>query len=146
MIHPLLRQIPKEQIDEVFNSKVDIDFEFIGFTDIYEALSKIIPKHWTIVDLGCAYNPQCFYFKNHKAYLAIDIPDFTIKRFKTENCQILEMTIQNFIVSPEFENLDLRETFAICSYVPDDSARNLARQKFPNLYVYYPCGTYVSQT
>lgn len=33
---------------------------------------------------------------------------------------------------------DLDETFAICSYVPDDEAQELVRKTFKNLFVYYP--------
>ena len=60
----LLKIIPKEQIDKVFNQKLcDIDEEFLGFLNQYKALSSLIPKHFTVIDLGCAYNPQCFYFE-----------------------------------------------------------------------------------
>lgn len=135
ILHPLLSIIPEDQQYEVFNQdRCDIDGEFIGFTDIYESLSKIIPVHFTVVDLGCAYNPQCYYFINHKQYIAVD-DNFQLKRFKTPNCTLYNMSINDFILY-HLDNLDLDKTFAICSYVPTN--RDMIRTSFKNLFIYYP--------
>ena len=92
----ILEKIPKEQCEAVFNQKnCDIDPEFLGFLDVYENLSKIIPKHFTIVDLGCAYNAQSFYFTEHKKYISVDVSDCV--KFKAENCDVYQKSIQDFI-------------------------------------------------
>lgn len=49
----------------------EIDPEFMGFVDVYYHLSKIIPKHLTVIDIGCCYAPQCLYFKNHHKYIGV---------------------------------------------------------------------------
>jgi hypothetical protein len=134
----LLSIIPKEQKERVFGQRCcDIDTEFIGFIEIYEYLSLIIPKNFTIVDLGCAYNPQCFYFINHKKYIAVDISE--CEKFKTDNCEIYQKTISDFIKN-DLITLNLKETFAICNYVPSwgDDNMKLVRESFINVFVYYP--------
>ncbi len=141
-LSPLLKKLPKDQIKKVFEQKeCDIDGFFLGFMDIYESLSKIIPKHFTIIDLGCAYNAQSFYFKDHKQYIAVDISD--CGKFKTDNCKIYNLSIENFI-NFNLKQFNLEETFAICSYVPDWGGDNkkMVREAFKNLFVYYPHGGY----
>ncbi len=137
--HELLDIIPQEQQDKVFNQDCDIDYEFLGFTKMYKHLSFIIPKHYVIIDLGCAYNAQCYYFKEHKKYIAVDISD--IHKFSTDNCKIYKMTIKKFI-EKHISKFDLEETFAICSYVPSWGADNmkLVRESFKNVFTYYPHG------
>ena len=136
----LLSMLPKEQVESVFKQKeCDIEPQFLGFVDIYEQLSKIIPKHFTVIDLGCAYNPQCFFFKDHKQYIAIDISD--CEKFKTDNCTIYNESIRYFI-DTHLGEFNLEQTFAICSYVPNWYGDNLkmVRDSFKNLFVYYPSG------
>ena len=140
--YALLSLIPQEQIDRVFDQKYcDIDIEFMGFIDIYKKLSEIIPKHFTVVDLGCAYNPQCFYFKDHKKYIAVDISD--CEKFKSDNCEIFNKSIEDFI-KEDISDLNLNETFAICSYVPPwgGDNRKMVREAFQNQFIYYPHGGY----
>jgi len=136
----LFKALPKKQVKEVFNQPMcDIDPSFLGFIDIYYYLSKMIPKHWAIIDLGCAYNPQSWYFRNHKQYIAVD--DGKIKRFRPKNCVIYNMPIHKFI-DDVLDGLiskviNIKQTFAICSYVNNDL---LIRQNFINLFMYYPDG------
>lgn len=137
-IKNLLDLIPSAQIEAVFGQDMcDIDPEFIGFIQIYEDLSKIIPKHFTIVDLGCGYNPQCFYFKDHKKIISVDCSD--IIKFKSENCEIFNKTIVDFIDN-DIADLDLNTTFAICSYVPPWYGDNmyLVKKTFKNVFTFYP--------
>ena len=134
----VLKMIPAKQKDRVFNQdRCEIDGSFIGFVDIYNALSRIIPKHYTIIDLGCGYNSQSFLFDDFEGYIAVDIHDLEI--FKSSNCTYYNMDIARFIkeIAP---NLDLNKCFAICSYVPEWG--NLDKSKlsevFPNLFTFYP--------
>jgi hypothetical protein len=138
----MINILPKDQIERVLNQKYcDIDLNFLGFTDIYENLSKIIPKHFTVIDLGCAYNPQCFYFTEHKQFVAVDISE--CEKFKSDNCLIFQKSIEDFILE-NIKDYNLDETFAICSYVPPwgGDNREMARKAFKNIFVYYPHGGY----
>lgn len=140
-IDPAYHLIPTEQLGRVFGQEMcDIDGSFLGFTEIYFALAGIVPKHWTIVDLGCAYSPQAFIFKDHKAYIGVDL--YAKERFKAPNTTHYNMPISKFIEAhgPEF---DQDTTFAICSYVPPwhDDNMALARQHFKNVFTYYPAKT-----
>ena len=117
----------------------DIDEEFMGFTEVYEHLSKIIPKKRIIVDLGCAYAPQAVYFRNHKKYIGIDLDSFETPRVNTPNSEHYKMTIREWIEKelPKYNQDDL---FAICSYVPPwhDDNEKLVRDNFRHCFVYYP--------
>jgi hypothetical protein len=138
--HKLLDLLPREQAEKVFHQKMcDIEPCFLGFVDIYERLSEIIPKHFTVIDLGCAYNPQCFFFQEHKQYISVDISD--CEKFKSDNCTIYNESIEDFIKN-RLIGFDLEETFAICSYVPPWGGDNieLVRKSFKNVFTYYPHG------
>lgn len=139
----LFRMLPKDQIDRVLNQKnADIEPEMLGFVHIYEHLSKIIPEHFTVVDLGCDYNAQCFLFPNHKKYIAVDNFNDT-ERFISDNCKIYKISIARFIKN-HLKDLNMKETFAICSYVPPwgDDNMKLVRENFKNVFTYYPHGGY----
>lgn len=132
--------LPTDQLDRVFGQELcDIDGEFFGFTDIYENLSKIIPKHFDVIDLGCAYNSQCVLFNDHKSFTAVDIGER--ERFTQDNCTIYVMTIEQFIAD-HIGKFNLKETFAICSYVPPWGGDNMkmVRDSFINVFTYYPHG------
>lgn len=137
-VDPILHLMPKDQLEAVFAQDCDIDLEFLGFTQIYKNLSEIIHKHWTIVDLGCAFAPQAWLFKDHASYIGVDMGDRV--RFSAPNTIHHVMTIRQFI-EQESHKLDKASTFAICSYVPPwvDDNRALVRENFTNLFVYYPC-------
>jgi hypothetical protein len=132
----LLNKIPTQEIDRVFKSdRCEIDIEFIGFINIYKNLSQIIPKHFTVIDFGCAYNPQSYYFIDHKKYIAVD-NDSSISRFHPPNCDIFVMDIKTWIDN-NIDLFDIEETFAICSYVPSMQTE-LVRNNFKNVFVFYP--------
>lgn len=139
----VLRQIPKTQWEEVFAedyyAAAQIGPDFLGFLDIYWHLACVIPHHWTIVDLGCAYAPQAYLFARHKAYHGVDLG--SPARFSTPNTTHYAMSIGAFL-DQHGHQFDLKETFAICSYVPMWGERTTEhiRRHFPNLFVYYPHG------
>ena len=139
----IFEYLPIEEADRLFKKNYrmggNIDYTHMGFTHVYKSLLNIVPKHFTIIDLGCCYAPQCYYFKDYKKYIGVDVDDE--ERFATSNATHYSVSIQKFIkdVLPEL-NLNLKQTFAICSYVPDDEATELARKTFPNILVYYPNG------
>lgn len=134
----LLHRLPVEQWNWVMASQYcDIDESFLGFVDVYAQLATIIPPHFTVVDLGCAYAPQAFLFDNHKSYIGVDA--MTERRFSAANTTHFHTTIAEFI-GTHGHSLDLDETFAICSYVPPwhGGSRDLVREFFTNLFVFYP--------
>lgn len=136
----LLALLPQDQCDRVFFQEyVDIEPSFLGFVDTYYYLSKLIPTHWTIIDFGCAYNPQSFFFPEHKQYIAVD-GDTSIQRFCPENCVIFPKLISVFLEEdlPRL-NLNKEEVFAICNYVCTDISLQIG-SIFPNSFTYYPHG------
>lgn len=135
----VLSAIPEEQRRAVFDQKdLDLDITFLGFLDIYEKLSQIIPKHFTIIDFGCSYNAQAYFFANHKELISVDI-DPCVK-FQPPNNKIFDMSIEDFI-KQHGRSFKKKETFAICSYVPKwHNGMELIRSNFENMFIYYPHG------
>ena len=134
-----------DQIENVFNQDmVEILPDFLGFIDIYYNLSKIIPCHYTVIDFGCGYNAQSFYFMNHKRYIGIDIwPN--IIRFQAPGTEFYESHIEDYIDYIVTNKFDIKSIFAICSYVPDSKGhiKQLIKENFDNLFIFYPsddCG------
>jgi len=138
-LDPAWHIMPEDQMHRVFDSDMcDISAEFLGFTNIYLALASIIPKHWTILDLGCAYAPQAIIFKEHKAYVGVDAS--ACERFIAPNSTHYTMTTGQFI-REHADSYDPERTFAICSYVPNwcgENSRELVRARFKNVFTFYP--------
>jgi hypothetical protein len=137
----ILNYIPKEEVERLFKKNYrmagNLCEEFMGFTRVYKNLLPIIPKHFTIIDFGCCYGAQCYYFKDYNLYIGVDTLEE--ERFKTDNTIHYRMTIQEFIkMELPMLHLDKTRCFAISSYVPDDEANQLIRETFPNLMVFYP--------
>ena len=140
----LYNLIPKKEIDRVFNENdmIDICPSFLGFIAIYKYLSIIIPRHFTVIDFGCAYNAQSYLFTEHTKYIGVDnFPDR--QRFVAPGTEFYDISIEDYIKRYRGE-LYLEETFAICSYVPPWGADNmkLVRENFINVFTYYPHGGY----
>lgn len=131
----LMFALPNDQWQKVMNQPMcDIDATFFGFIHTYDALSKIIPKEFTVIDLGCCFNAQSFYFTEHREYIAVDISDCI--KFKPDNCTIYNKSISEFI-ERDISKFDLKTTFAICNYVSDSMAE-LVRKSFMHVYTFYP--------
>lgn len=139
----LFKLIPKEKIDHVFQSSqtvgAECDISFLGFEKVYKASTLFAPKTKVIIDFGCAYAFQSWYFRNYRKYIGIDNGVCENDVLKTENSEFHFMSIQDFIKNV-FPTLGYRsdDVFAVCSYVPDDNAREMVRNFFPNCLVYYP--------
>ena len=112
----------------------------------YYYLSRMIPKDWTVIDVGASYGAQSYLFKDHARYIAVEpfrsSDDWHFEDFKANGTERYQMTAGKFIkdVLPTL-NLDLEKTFAICNYVPEwfgENPMELVRQTFHNCYVYYP--------
>ena len=147
--------IPKSEMNRVFresySAAVEIGPDFMCFEEPYQAAVRVADKDSIILDLGCAYAPQAYYFSKCKHYIGVDLPMMlpenpfnypNIKpetRFHPDNARFYIMAIQQFIqtVLPKLK-LDINHVIAVCSAVPDVQARQLVIDTFPVHYVSYP--------
>lgn len=139
-LEEIKNEIPVDEYKYVI-SQVNCEFDssFLGFINVYKCLSKIIPKKCIVIDFGCNFAAQSYFFKDFKGYIGVD----TIKetRFRPKNCTHYICSIQKFIESEMdalFEGKENLDFFAICSYVPDENATELVRQTFQNVFCFYP--------
>lgn len=139
----LFKLIPKDKIDKIFSesntASAELDYTFLGFEKVYKAVSMFVPKSKIIIDLGCAYAFQSWYFKDYEKYIGVDCSNSDTDVLKTDNSKFFFMTIQEFI-KEQFPKLGYKkeEVFAVCSYVPDEEARMMVKEYFPYCLVYYP--------
>ena len=139
-----LQKADKEELKRCFlypENCVNYDYNFFGFLEQYYHLSKIIPKHWTIIDFGCASAFQSVFFDKHKLYFGVDSNTPIEHRYKTENSVNYDCSIEYAINNNYFKDLNLNETFVISNFVPSQCANSQIRSAFPNLFIYYPSGT-----
>lgn len=145
MIEPceLFKLIPREKTDQVFQTSqtvgAECDISFLGFEEVYKAVTMFVPKRKVIIDCGCAYAFQSWYFRDYRRYIGVDCGSSINDVLETENSEFYFVTIQHFI-KKVFHTLghSLDDVFVICSYVPDDEAREMVRNFFPHCLVYYP--------
>ena len=140
--------IPKEELDRVFKESEEaagnMDASFLCFEDEYFEAASYIDKDMTIIDLGCAYAPQSYIFKDYTRYIGVDF-DFDSAFFnRTENSEFYQMDITDFI-KEKFPtlNLDTEKCVAIMCAVPPwgkdpDNRNKLVADTFPLHYIYYP--------
>ena len=137
----LLGMLPQDQMDRVFASDLcDIGPDFLGFVGIYDRLAQIIPLSHVVVDLGCSYAAQAFFFNRHFRYIGVDLLTPVEARFAALNTCHYQTTIREFLAGDIAASLDRRGCFAICSYVPpwgDDNLK-LAREAFEHVFTFYP--------
>jgi hypothetical protein len=141
----LFRAISQEdpaQVERVFEgcARVELDPDFLGFVGLYKRLAEMIPLHWGVVDLGCAYAPQAWYFREHAFYVGVDHSDSCefgpFVRFAFGNTQHVVGSIEEYLDAlPRFEV----PVFAIASYVPaQPETMRRVRETFQDLFVFYP--------
>lgn len=141
----LFKLIPHEKIKQVFltseTAGAELDYTFLGFEEVYKAVTLFVPKSKVIIDFGCGYAFQSWYFRDYQKYIGVDYAMSFSDVLETENSMFYFTSIQHFI-SEEFPQLGImpENVFAICSYVPDREARELVRKAFPYCLVYYPDG------
>ena len=144
--HYLRSLIPDEEWERVIKSDASAEMNHNCMTcgcGTYYMLSKMIPKDWTVIDFGCAYNPQSYLFQNHARHIAIEPEwkdsDFHFEHFRAPRTEIMFATGQDFINDflPHM-NLDINKTFAICNYVPSGACNLMVRETFANCFTFYP--------
>ena len=140
----LFRIIPEDIIRERFQKSntmgAELDFTFLGFEEIYQLVNKYVPKDKIIIDLGCAYAFQAWYFRDNPKYIGVDNGVTINDTFDTGNAEYYLESIQDFLNNTmQALNIDKNDCFAICSYVPNSDARAIVAEAFPNnSLVYYP--------
>jgi hypothetical protein len=140
----LIKTKYKDQVIKILEANSgDIDGSFLGFTDTYYYLSKLIPKDWVVVDLGCGYGFQSWFFRNHKKYIMIN--PVQRKEFEVfapkEWCEFYNMTTEEFLKQWKGDFADTKRKFGICNYVPpwhNQDSGKLVREYFDYCYVFYP--------
>lgn len=132
--------IPETEYREILSQYYcELASDFLGFVNVYDPLSKLIPKGCIVIDFGCYVAAQSYFFAEHEKYIGVDVDD--LKRFTPQNATHYVMSIQDFInnEAPQlFKEYPNEKFFAICSYVPDDEATELVRRTFKNVCCYYP--------
>ncbi len=118
-----------------------------GSSYIYNAISKIIPLSFEVIDFGCGKAQQAWYFRNHKKYIGIDNITPIGNRYLFINTEHIKQDINDFINSKINDiDIDINNTFAISIYLPalSEIYINRIKEVFTNLYIYYPAGIYSS--
>lgn len=132
--------IPNDEMEKILSQdECELQPDFLGFVNIYEPLSNLIPEHKIVIDFGCYLAAQSYFFQEHKAYIGVDT--IKLKRFRPTNAVHFIMSIQDFIeteLPTLLEKYDINDFCAICSYVNDLEATKLVRETFPNVFCYYP--------
>ncbi len=135
--------IPREKIQHVFETSLTASIEcspsFLGFEKVYKAVTLFVPQNMIILDLGCGYAFQSWYFRDYKKYIGVDCGVGFGDVLETDNSDFHFVSIQHFIQNElPLMDYDSHEIFAICSYVPDEHARQMVREVFPFCLIYYP--------
>ena len=128
------------QLDAVFKYKqCEYTSDFLGFLHVYGTVD--VPNDFTVIDFGCNQAVQAQYFKDCEKYIGIDNDLPVSARFRQDNAEYYDCTIQEFIGETFHQlkknGLDIYKTFAVCSYVPDDEAQRLVADTFPFARVVY---------
>lgn len=113
--------------------------DFCGFLHCYKDLTELLPKDFTIIDIGACQAIQGAYFRDFAGYIAVDAAVPVEVMLHEEGIQHYFMSGQDFIrnVLPQLQKdgLDIRKAFCICSYVPDEELREEIKKVFP----YFRC-------
>lgn len=135
----LYEMIPREEWERVSRS-AEIYPDFCCFADTYYHLSQVIPKDYTVIDFGAAYNAQAYFFTKHKKFIAVNPISMTGDNgmFKPFNCEIYRLTTGEFLQKVDYPK---EKVFAICNYVPNwhgEDSIYLVHKNFRNVYTFYP--------
>ena len=145
----LFKLIPREKLDYLFahsDAAAELDPSFLGFEEIYRDVLRYVPKDKVVLDLGCAYATQSWYFRDHARYIGVDDWANSDSVIHTDNSEFYFMRIQEFLkdMFPGL-GLDVKDVFAVCSFVPDKEAQQMVAEMFPYCRVYYPNGIDVTK-
>jgi len=129
----LLRLIPPRLLQEMLvQDTCELEEDFLGFMEPYDAVSRFLPEKYEVIDFGCYMAAQSFFFQNHRRYVGVDVYDEKLQRFSTKNSFMISGKIQEVL------NWFPTSSYAICSAVPDFDAVELVKERFPNHCITYP--------
>ena len=146
----LIKKLTKSEIDKIFSYEYcEYEYHFLGFLENYYDLKDLIPKDFTVVDVGCYLAIQSEYFKDHKRYIGIepDVAPFSDANInehfhKNENSVFIRDTAKGFVTNfsdyAKKYDLDKDKMFIICSAVPAFEETTLIEQNFPYIRIAYP--------
>jgi hypothetical protein len=141
-----LSTLAPEQFKAVMQgcARVELEPGYMGMVVAYKRLAELIPPHWGVIDLGCSYAPQAWYFRRHAFYIGVDFaPQDVVQagfgpatRFAFDNTKHFHGSIDQYLdTDPVFDV----PVFAIMNYVPANGAvTRRVRETFPDLFVFYP--------
>ena len=113
----------------------------MGFMLNYSHLAQMIPTTWTIVDLGCGTALQAWYFRQHRAYVGVDIAVPIVSRLHLPNATHSLCRAGDFLARWALNPLaPSDQCFCIANMAPPwhgEDAGALARQSFPHCFTYY---------
>lgn len=137
--------IPEEELKLKLNYGMsELEYDFLGFEHVYLPIAEMVPKGFTIVDLGCYQAAQSYAFKNHARYFGVGHYDRLVShdfipplRFLPENAIHYVMSAEEFM-EKYLDTFDLDETYFVMSYVPEfhDKADWLLSQVKHGTFVY----------
>lgn len=142
----LRKIIPVKELQEKFASgDSELGWDFLGFEENYHVLAELLPKHFTVVDMGCYQAAQCYLFQDFKAYVGVDIFDNRLRqhgyrppeRFAVKNTTHFICTIQDFLLNYK-KRFDPETTYYIASAVPDFIGTDMMLKQVKNGAVVYP--------
>ena len=145
-----IKLIPQSELDRVFRdsetASADMDYTFLCFEYVYMKVKEHCDSNTIIIDFGCAYAPQSYWFRDCEKYIGIDLPMRNDVRFHTDNSEMYIMSGQKFIreVLPTMR-LDQEHVIAVCSYVPDKELQKMVAETFKYNYVKY-CNNLISSS
>ena len=142
-----LREHHADQLERILaRTQTGIDESFLGFVRTYELLAQLIPLHWAVVDIGCCNALQAWFFRHHRGYYGVDPSVPVSERLVLPNTyhffyaiEDVELLTGGIVYRDEdVAELTNEPVFAICNYVPSDEANKVIRQRYKNLYSFYP--------
>lgn len=141
----LAKMIPQEEVNQKLSYGCsELELDFLGFEDLYRAVSKIVPLDWTIVDLGCYQAAQCYFFRDHEKYIGVDSYDEITSyryvpplRFKSENTEHYVCNIERYFRVYDRGKYRDANTYFIASAVPTYPVKDLM-DKTENFAWWYP--------
>lgn len=139
----IIASIGSEEAKRLFAyEECEADADFFAFLENYKDLSEVLPKNFTIIDIGSCMSLQADYYKGFKRYIGVE-PWVPLEfRLRQSNAEYYKQTAQLFVAEtlPQLiaAGLDLNKTFAVCSAVPDKTAKALVAKTFKYFRVAYP--------
>lgn len=138
LCNALYANISEDELNRLFSWEYcELDREFPCFADVYADIPFRIPRYFRIIDFGCNQALQAAFFSDYTRYIGVDSGVPIEWRLRQSNVWYTDWTIQEYINYLKRYNTKTDDFFAICSYVPDNKARQMVRETFKYYRDYY---------